>query len=358
MTLTSLVMLASLAAAAACLTGCSASSAGPSSSSLVAPPAATPGSWSIALHGGAGTIDKDSPKELVTAYESALAAALDEGTRRLAAGQSALDVAEAVVRILEDNELFNAGRGAALTAKGTVELDSSIMDGATLKCGAVAGVRTVKNPISQARLVMLKTPHVLLAGDGAEDFATSQGVTRVPNDSFITPRRRKMLDDHLKEQAAKPAAAASPLPIDTLAPASPQHRFGTVGCVVRDTKGNLAAATSTGGMTGKRFGRIGDSPLIGAGNYASNTTCAISCTGTGEQFIRHGVARMVAARMELAGESVDQAARHLVFKTLSPDDGGLIAVSRDGSISMPYNSEGMFRAAASSGGLRLVKIWE
>jgi beta-aspartyl-peptidase (threonine type) len=357
MTLNPLVVLASFVVAAVCLCGCSAT--GNRSAAPSAAPPAVPGSWSIALHGGAGTIDKDSPRELVAAYETALATALDEGTRRLAEGQSALDVAEAVVRMLEDNELFNAGRGAALTAKGTVELDASIMDGATLKCGAVAGVRTVKNPVSLARLVMLKTPHVLLAGDGAEEFATLQSVTRVPNDSFITPRRRKMLDDHLKEQAGKPAASApSSIPVDALAPSNPQHRFGTVGCVVRDSKGNLAAATSTGGMTGKRFGRIGDSPLIGAGNYASNTTCAVSCTGTGEQFIRHGVARMVAARMELAGENLDQAARHLVFKTLSPDDGGLIAVCRDGSISMPYNSEGMFRAAATSGGLRLVKIWE
>ena len=305
--------------------------------------------WAIALHGGAGTMDKDAPKELIAAYEASLNKALAEGIKRLEAGQPALDVVQAVVSMLEDDELFNAGRGAALTATGTVELDAAIMDGSNFECGAVASVKTVKNPIALARLVMTKTNHILLAAQGAEDFATAQGVVRVPNESFITPRRQKMLEEWRKEQSAKPAAAGHAAP--------GASRFGTVGCVVRDVAGNLAAATSTGGLTGKKFGRIGDAPLIGSGTYAANATCAVSCTGTGEQFIRHGVARMVAARMELSGESVASAAEYLVNNTLSPDDGGLIAVDAAGNIAMPYNSEGMYRAAADSAGMRVVKIW-
>ena len=318
------------------------------------PPSNSPSNWAIALHGGAGTLDKNVPKELIAAYETSLNKALAEGIKRLEAGQPALDVVQAVVSMLEDDELFNAGRGAALTAAGTVELDAAIMDGSNFKCGAVASVKTVKNPIALARLVMTQTNHILLAAQGAEDCATAQDVTRVPNESFITPRRQKMLEEWRKEQAGKTTAASSEP--DHAAP-NPS-RFGTVGCVVRDTAGNLAAATSTGGLTGKKFGRIGDAPLIGSGTYAANATCAVSCTGTGEQFIRHGVARMVAARMELMHETVAQAADYLVTKTLSPDDGGLIAIDAAGNIAMPYNSEGMYRAAADSSGMKIVKIWQ
>lgn len=302
------------------------------------------GRFAIAIHGGAGVIDRASPEGERTAYVAALERALREGRDRLARGDAALDVVEGVVRILEDDPLFNAGKGAVFTATGEHELDASIMDGRTLSCGAVAGVRTVRNPISLARLVMERTPHVMLAGDGAEQFATSMGVQRVDPAYFDTPQRRKAYETWRQSQKQ----------VD---PAQPRSR-GTVGCVALDRAGNLAAATSTGGMTGKRFGRVGDSPVIGAGTYASNETCAVSCTGTGEEFIRHAAAFQVSAIMRYAGADVESAARTVIFERLKPDDGGLIALSRDGRIAMPYSTAGMFRGAADSTGRFTVAIWE
>jgi beta-aspartyl-peptidase (threonine type) len=286
---------------------------------------------------------------MIAEYEGALQNALARGAKVLEDGGSSLDACETVVRMLEDHPGFNAGVGAAFTAQGTHELDACVMDGSTLACGAVAGVTTVKSPVGLARLVMTKTKHVLLAGPGAEEFATLQGVPRVPNSAFDTEKRRKMLEEWRAEQNAKTSAAA---------PGIALHTYGTVGCVALDQSGNLAAATSTGGLTGKRWGRIGDAPIVGAGTYANNSTCAVSCTGTGEQFMRHVIAKTVSDRMELAGESLDAATKHVVFKTLNPDDGGLIAVSKRGEISMPYNSEGMFRGCANSGGRFEVAIWE
>lgn len=325
-------------------------------------PASTPATeWTVVVHGGAGTLDRGDDPALIAAYRASMTRALSEGKRRAEAGEKAVDIVEAVVRILEDDELFNAGRGAALTERGRAELDASIMDGTTLKAGAVAGVTTVKNPVSLARLVMDRTRHVLLAGDGAEQFATTVGVQLVPNEYFITPRRQQMLKEYLQEQKAGTGLDPS-VPIAEAKPGSASHawspmKFGTVGCVVRDKAGNLAAATSTGGLTGKKWGRIGDSPIIGAGCYA-NKTVAVSCTGTGEQFIRHTVARSLAARMELAGETVQQAADYMVFTELTKDDGGLIAVDAAGRIALPYSSEGMYRAAADSNGTFYVRIWE
>lgn len=300
--------------------------------------------WSIALHGGAGTLDKTAPAEEIAAYRAALAAALNEGIERLKRGESAVDVAQAVVMRLEDDPKFNAGVGAAFTADGTHELDASIMEGHTLRCGAVAGVTAVKNPIGLARLTMDKTRHVLLTGQGAEKFADEMGVARVPNSHFDTPKRRAMW----QEWKAKQVRGDSP---------SLASRYGTVGCVVLDKQGHLAAASSTGGLTGKKWGRVGDSPVVGAGTYA-NGFAAVSCTGTGEEFIRHSVARTIAARVELLGEPIDQAAGHLVFRVLKPDDGGVIAMDAKGNVAMPYSSEGMYRAAAKSDGSRMVKIWE
>ncbi len=303
-------------------------------------------SWAIAIHGGAGAIKKGESPELEPRYRESMRRVLDEGKRRLAAGDAAMDVCEALVHMLEDDELFNAGRGAVLTERGDVELDAAVMDGATLKAGAVAGVKTVRHPISLARLVSQRTSHVLLIGDGAEAFATEAGVERVPNDWFITPRRRGQLEKELQRRAESKAAAAT---LDT--------RFGTVGVVALDRSGRLASATSTGGMTGKRPGRVGDAPLIGSGTYA-NATVAVSCTGTGEQFIRHSVASGIAARMALIGETVEQAADHYILRVLDSGDGGLIAVDRHGRIAMPYSSAGMYRAAADSRGRDEVRIWE
>lgn len=306
--------------------------------------------FAIAIHGGAGTIPRDTPPDQRDAYTAALTAALEHGRERLARGDRALDVVESVVRVFEDDPQFNAGKGAVYTEDGRHELDASIMDGRTLACGAVGAVRTVKNPVSLARLVMERTNHVLLIGDGAEAFADSAGVERVPNSYFDTPKRYEALQKALeaRKEAAQPGAA----------PSSEERPRGTVGCVALDVHGDLAAATSTGGMTAKKYGRVGDTPIIGAGTYADNRTCAVSCTGTGEEFIRHAIAHSVAARMLYAGKSLAQAADEAVNKTLKAGDGGLIAVSNDGDIAMPYNSAGMFRGAADSKGRFEVAIWE
>ncbi len=297
--------------------------------------------FAIVIHGGAGVLSKTAPPADVAAYEASLARALSKGRDHLASGGTSLDAVELVVRELEDNPLFNAGKGAVFTAEGKHELDASIMNGSNLACGAIAGVTTVKNPISLARLVMQNTKHVLLAAAGAERFATEQKVERVENSYFDTERRRKSFEEWKNEQAST----------------VPGYTYGTVGCVALDKKGNLAAATSTGGMTGKRWGRVGDAPIVGAGTYANNESCAISCTGTGEEFIRHGVARAISDRMLLAGESLKTASDHLVFKTLKTDDGGLIGVSKTGKMVMPYNSEGMFRGMADSSGRFEIGIW-
>ena len=308
------------------------------------------GRWAIAIHGGAGTIDRSSPKAELDGYRDALGAALADARLRLLRGEAALDVCEAVVRTLEDDPHFNAGLGAAFDEQGHHTLDASIMDGTTLACGAVAGLRTVRHPITLARRVMTDTPHVLLMGDGAEDFATVAGVERVPNDWFDTEPRRRMLEEVLRERA-RGGTAVAPRAMPGAA------GYGTVGCVVRDARGRLAAATSTGGLTGKRFGRVGDAPIVGAGNYA-DAFAAISGTGTGEEFIRHAVARTIAARMQFGGESLQAAAAAVVLRTLHAGDGGVVAVDRDGHAVAVYNSDGMYRALADSAGRYEVAIFE
>ncbi|MBX3402146.1 MAG: isoaspartyl peptidase/L-asparaginase [Phycisphaeraceae bacterium] len=325
--------------------------------------------WAIVLHGGAGVIDKSTPPERVREYTDSLARALAIGVEMLEAGRSALDAVEAVVMTLEDDEKFNAGRGAVFTAEGRNELDASIMDGATLKCGAVAGVTTIKNPIRLARRVMEMTRHIILSREGAEAFASSLGpdIARVDPAYFFTTRRWRVLEEVLKERNEPMPALPKGVSLSAVEPADtdPRHRdtpagvtFGTVGCVALDRAGNLAAATSTGGMSGKRWARIGDSPIIGAGNYANNASCAVSGTGTGEEFIRHGVARDISDRMLYKRISLAQAANEVVHGVLKPDDGGIIAVSRTGEIAMVFNSDGMFRAAADSRGRLEVGIWE
>lgn len=302
--------------------------------------------WAIAVHGGAGTMNPDAPAARLKAYEDAMTRALALGKDMLADGSSALDVCEAVVRSLEDNPMFNAGVGAVFNEKGEHELDASIMDGATMRCGAVAGVRTIKNPITLARKVMTETRHVLLAGDGAEKFADAAGVERVDNKHFDTDRRRRALEKLLRERKAT----------GSLVPKDRRYDYGTVGCVVRDREGRLAAATSTGGMTAKKWGRVGDTPILGAGNYADGFA-AVSCTGTGEEFIRHAVARSVTARMSLGGQTLDEAASAVIHDVLAEGDGGLIAVDREGNIATPFNSTGMYRGMADSRGRFEVAIF-
>lgn len=284
--------------------------------------------------------DRDCPQR------ASLAAYLREGLDQLASGARALDVVESVVCLLEDDPLFNAGRGAVLNAAGEHELEASIMDGATLGAGAVIGLRTVRHPIRLARLVMERTEHVALHGAGAEAFADSMGVERVAPDWFTTPERVEQW---------KKARAMGAGTIHEMHDAV-ELRSGTVGCVALDSKGDLAAATSTGGRTNKMPGRMGDSPVIGAGTYASNRSCAVSGTGWGEQFLRHLVAREVAALIEYRGLSLAEATDELVRRRLRPGDGGVIAVSARGEIAMPFNTPGMFRAAGNHEGMFVVGI--
>jgi beta-aspartyl-peptidase (threonine type) len=317
--------------------------AAPAGSGDAAGEAARP-AWALAIHGGAGVIPKTMEEEARREYVEALEAALAEGRDLLAAGGASLDVVETVIRRLEDDPHFNAGKGAVFNHEGRHELDAAVMDGRDLEAGAVAGVTTVRHPISLARLGMERSQHVLLFGEGAERFAGEQGVERVDNSWFDTQRRREQLDKALEKERAEAESGG--------------RETGTVGAVALDTHGNLAAATSTGGLTAKRWGRVGDVPIIGAGTYADNRTAAISCTGTGEVFIRHNVAHDVAARMLYKGIGLEQAAREVIHGELEAGDGGLIAVGHDGSIALVFNSEGMFRGAADAAGRFEVAIWE
>jgi beta-aspartyl-peptidase (threonine type) len=300
---------------------------------------------SIAIHGGAGVITRSSlSAEDEAAYRADLARALDAGYEVLQAGGPSLDAVTAAVRILEDSPLFNAGRGAVFNHEGINELDASIMDGRTLKAGAVAGVRHVRNPIDLARQVMDRSPHVLLSGAGAEEFALEQGMELVPRKYFFTERRWQQLE---KARAGDKLSAAA------------LGYFGTVGAVALDSHGNLAAATSTGGMTNKRWGRVGDSPVIGAGNYADNASCAVSATGSGEFFIRSVLAHEISALMKYRGLAVEEAARQAVHERLQGigGDGGVIVVDREGNVAMQFNTEGMFRGARDSRGRREIAIY-
>lgn len=321
-----------LALGALVTAGCSETAAPPQ------PAPASPPAWALAIHGGAGTPGRDMPEERRRAYAAALAGVLEEGRQRLERGDRALDVVEALVALMEDDPLFNAGRGAVFTADATHELDAAIMDGATLGGAGVAGLTTVRHPVALARLVMDKTPHVLLVAGGAERFADEMAVERVPNQWFSTPERHEALDKARAEAAAKAASK------------------GTVGAVALDRSGHLAAATSTGGMTNKRPGRVGDVPILGAGTWADDRSVAVSCTGWGEQFIRHGVAREVGDLVR-GGLDLEAAARRLIFEILPADAGGLVAVGRDGAITMPFSTEGMFRGAADARGRFEVAIW-
>jgi len=313
--------------------------------------------FAIVLHGGAGkSADRFSAEE-TKAIEASLGQALDIGVKVLKDGGESLDAVEQVIRFLEDDPLFNAGKGAVFNAAGGHELDSSIMDGKTKACGAVAAVRTVRHPISLARLVMEKTKHVLLASDGAEKFADEMKVERVENKWFDTDKERRDWERTRAAESKKQAATSAPLTIDhspLTPPDSPHH--GTVGCVALDSAGNLAAGTSTGGISNKKYGRVGDSPIVGAGTYADNATCGVSGTGIGEQYIRNAVAYDISARLRYLKQPLKEAVAEVMHKTLRPGDGGLIALAADGTIVTDYSTGGMARAAANSSGFREVKI--
>jgi beta-aspartyl-peptidase (threonine type) len=294
--------------------------------------------FGLAIHGGAGTLPRaEGGGEGELKYRAGLAAALDAGYAVLQAGATSLDAVTRAVMVLEDNPLFNAGRGSVFTLDGHNELDAAIMDGRTLKAGAVCGVTHIKNPIDLARTVMEHSEYVMLSGAGAEEFALSRGVALVPRSYFHTPERWRQL-----ERIRSGDTGLSALTIS---------HVGTVGAVALDGDGRLAAATSTGGMTGKRYSRIGDSPVIGAGTYADDRSCAVSATGHGEVFIRAAVAHDICSRIRFGGRTLSDAVREVVLEELPAlhGEGGVIAIDRRGDIVMEFNSEGMFRASRKAG---------
>lgn len=326
----------------------------------------------LVIHGGAGTITRaNMSPEREKAYRDAMNTALEKGYEVLKKGGTSVEAVEAAIHVMEDSPLFNAGKGAVFTHEGKNELDAAIMEGKTQKAGAVAGVTTIKNPISAAIAVMDQSVHVMMAGKGAEQFAKEKGLQIVDPSYFYTDARYKALErakeaektelDHneKKENGGKGRKDSSPSSRSSLI-FTEGKKFGTVGCVALDKYGNLAAGTSTGGMTNKRYGRIGDAPIIGAGTYANNATCAVSATGHGEYFIRSVVAHDISALMEYKGMSLIDASNEVVMKKLveKGGEGGVIAVDRNGNIAMPFNSEGMYRGYIKSDGKREILIYK
>ncbi len=316
--------------------------------------------WAIVVHGGAGVIARPElgPKG-EAAYRASLARAIAVGAKVLDAGGTAMDAVEATVKVFEDDPLFNAGRGAVFTAEGKNEMDAAIMDGATLRAGAVAGVTQPRHPISLARAVMEKTHYVMMAGPGADAFSVQAGLEQEPPAYFFTESRWQSLVKQLKKEGKpvppRPVGAPPPgqtVPVAQLNEAEGSRNYGTVGVVALDRKGNIAAGTSTGGLQGKMPGRVGDSPIIGAGTYASNQSCAVSGTGTGEYFIRLEVAREVCNLVQFRGMRLQQAADEVIHKELDAlhGDGGVIAITPDGQMAWSFNTPGMFRARQAEGG--------
>ncbi|WP_100658251.1 isoaspartyl peptidase/L-asparaginase family protein [Alteromonas flava] len=306
----------------------------------------------IAIHGGAGTITQaDLTPEQDSAYRAALAGALDTGYALLKAGKPGEDAVVAAIQLMEESPLFNAGVGAVYTYDERHELDASIMHGLMRQAGAVAAVTNVKSPIAAALAVMQHSPHVMLTGEGAEQFAKEQGLTLVNNTYFNTERRL---------QALKKAKLALTPQAGIHIASGADYKFGTVGVVVLDKQGNLVAGTSTGGMTAKRYGRVGDSPIIGAGTFADNASCAVSATGHGEYFIRYNVAADICARMTYQNVSLQQAADAVIHQVLKPagGDGGVVAVDKYGNVAMPFNTEGMYRASIDAMGTRKIAIYK
>lgn len=321
------------------------------------------------IHGGAGVLTRGSlTPEQELAYRKKLEEAVVAGYKALQAGKSSLDAVEIAIRIMEDSPLFNAGKGAVFNHDGINELDASIMNGKDLSAGAVAGVHRVKNPITLARAVMEKSPHVMLIGDGAEKFAAAQKIELVDPKYFFTQERYDALQKILKEEKAKENQKPKIQSLNDTNPLLEQmtatqklseNRFGTVGAVALDKNGNLAAGTSTGGMTNKQFGRVGDAPIIGAGTFADNETCAVSATGWGEYFIRLGIARDLSTQMQYRAAPVQQAADAALEKVKKlGGDGGIIAIDKFGNIGISFNSEGMYRAYIDANGKPVVEIYK
>jgi len=300
--------------------------------------AQTTGKYILLIHGGAGGMDENMPDSLKQEYLSSLNKALEIGEKILANNGTSIDAVEKMINYLEDNPLFNAGKGSVLTSEGKAEMDAAIMSGKDLSCGSVTGIKKIKNPVSLARAVMEKSQHVFLASEGAEKFAKEVGFKSVNPKYFIVENR---YDKWKKEKND-----------------IKKKKKGTVGAVALDKFGNLAAATSTGGMSMKKPGRVGDAPIIGAGTYANNKTCAISCTGWGEKFIKNTVAFNISAMIEYKNMSLSDAANEMIHKRLNPNDGGLIAVDKDGNFTLQFNTKSMLRGFVTSDGKREVKIWK
>ena len=309
----------------------------------------------LVIHGGAGTIKRENmTEEMEAAYRAKLEEALDAGYAVLESGGNSVEAVRSAINIMEDSPLFNAGKGAVFNSLGKHELDASIMEGQTLNAGAVAGVTRIKNPIDAAILVKDSTRHVMLSGTGAEEFVSQYGISMVETSYFDTEKRLQQL--HKAQGKEKVVLDHSGVldttPID-------DHKYGTVGCVALDKDGNLAAGTSTGGMTNKKFGRIGDSPIIGAGNYANNLTCGVSCTGTGEFFIRTLAAHEASNLMLYQGKNVDQALEEVIRQIQElGGDGGMIAMDKDGNVAWDFNTAGMYRAYRKSTGEKKIEIYE
>ncbi|MCB8998861.1 MAG: isoaspartyl peptidase/L-asparaginase [Bacteroidales bacterium] len=308
-------------------------------------------SYALIIHGGAGSMDTVNLKETdQIAYKAALDTALQKGISTLASGKSSLDAVCQVIEYLENNPMFNAGRGAVFTHEGKNELDASIMSGLDLSAGAVAGVRDVKNPILLARKIMDNSKHVMLSGKGASEFARENGLEMADSSWFFTEKSYNNLIKAIDNEKLSGLTT----------PPLPDYKYGTVGCVALDQGGNLAAGTSTGGMTNKQYGRIGDSPIIGAGTYANNKTCGVSATGHGEFFIRYTVAHDISALMEYKGMGVEEAANEVINNKLTPVDGsgGVVCLDKNGNYAMVFNTSGMFRAYGNSEGQKIIRIFK
>jgi beta-aspartyl-peptidase (threonine type) len=317
------------------------------------------GKYAIAIHGGAGNLVKmNLTNEEQEAYKTALDSALTEGSKILANGGTSVDAVEATIRILEDCPLFNAGKGAVFTHDGHNELDAAIMNGENLECGAIAGVRHIKNPISLARRVMEKSEFILLQSEGAEEFAREQGIEWVDTSYFFTQHRWDQLQEAIEDDKTELDHSGKKKASTLSKPR--EEKFGTVGCVALDVHGNIAAGTSTGGLTNKRYGRVGDTPIIGSGTYADNTTCAVSCTGKGEDFIRLNVAHDIASMIRYAQVDLQSACDSVVMKKLKDikGRGGCIAIDCVGNIAMPFTTTGMFRGSIDVNGEKKIALYE